>query len=151
MGMMAVLAGGVMLVTTVTSASGATPTLSITDTAAGASCNNSNPSAPICTGVAGGQTLTVAGTGFAAGALASIIQCNDDPTQPIISFLANDIPVSCSALKIVTIPSSGASKGKLSGTQKIVQGTVGPPVAATPDSCTQDVPSTSAITGCTLG
>ncbi|HUI04500.1 MAG TPA: hypothetical protein VLZ77_13235, partial [Acidimicrobiales bacterium] len=35
--------------------------------------------------------------------------------------------------------------------QKIIQGTVGPPVAATPDSCTQDVPSTSAITGCTLG
>ena len=40
--------------------------------------------------------INVSGTGFSPGALASIVECNSDPAQPVILFLGNDIPVSCS-------------------------------------------------------
>ena len=152
LGVAALLAGSTLVVTsTVEVSAAATPTLSLTTTAAGASCNDANPTAPVCSGLANGDVVNVSGTGFAPGALASIVQCNSDPAQPVIFFLNNDIPVSCSPLKIVTIPSKGAQKGKLSGTQTMITGTVGPPVASTPDTCTQVEPSTSVITGCSTG
>ncbi len=148
-GVVAVMAGGAMVATNVGGISAAaTTTLSLTTTAAGASCNDSNPSAPICSGLAAGDVVNVSGTGFSPGALASIVQCNSEPSQPVIFFLGNDIPVSCSPLAIVTIPSKGTSKGKLAGTHTMTTGTVGPPITGQPTTCTQVVPSTSAISGC---
>ena len=76
--------------------------------------------------------------------MASIEQCNSDPTQPQILFLGNDIPVSCSPLALTSI----SSTGKLAGSKKVVTGTVGPPTTASAPTCTQTVPSTSVITGC---
>ncbi|HEY5024534.1 MAG TPA: hypothetical protein VII76_06130, partial [Acidimicrobiales bacterium] len=141
------MSGGVLLATNITSASAATTTLSLSAT--GATCNNANPAAPICSGLTAGQTVNVAGTGFSPGALASIVQCNSDPAQPVIFFLGNDIPVSCSPLAIVTVPSTGANKGKLAGTHVLTTGTVGPPITGQPDVCTQVVPTSSTIANCT--
>ena len=149
-GVVAVLAGGTLMATNVVEVSAAaTTTLHLSTTAAGASCNNTNPSAPVCSGLAGGETVSVAGTGFSPGALASIVQCNSELSQPVIFFLGNDIPVSCSPLAIVTIPSKGKTKGDLSGTHVLTTGTVGPPVTGQPVTCQQVTPTSSTIAGCT--
>src|ERR1700681_264100 len=143
LGIVAVLAGGTLVASNVVGVSGAATatTLHLTTTGAGAVCNNTNPSMPICSNLAGGMTMNVSGTGFSPGALASIVQCNSEPSQPVIFFLGNDIPVSCSPLAIVTIPSTGASKGKLSGTHVLTGGTVGPPITGQPTVCNQVVPT----------
>ena len=146
LGVVALLSGGALLATSVagiSSAGKAAPTLTLTSTAAGVTCNNSNPTAPVCSGLAAGDVVNVSGANFTDGSLASIEQCNSDPTQPQILFLGNDIPVSCSALALTNI----SSKGKLAGTKTIATGTVGPPTAGTP-TCTQTVPTTSVIKGC---
>jgi hypothetical protein len=149
-GLVALAAGSALVVTGLVGISdAATTTLSLTTTAAGASCNNSNPSQPVCTGLVGGDVVQASGTGFKPGALASVEECNSDPAQPVVFYLGNDIPVSCTALAITTIPSSGKNKGKLSAPKTIVQGTTGPPVTGVTPTCTQTEPSTSVITGCT--
>jgi hypothetical protein len=148
---MAVAGGGALVGLNVTGATAAasTTTLSLSSTAAGVTCNDSNPTAPVCSNVAGGDTINVSGGGFASGAEASIVECNDDPTQPQIFFLGNDIPVSCSALFIVTVGSKGAAKGVLTGTHVLTQGVVGPPEPNLTDTCSETTPSTTTITGCT--
>jgi hypothetical protein len=146
-GVLAVVCGGALLAVNVTGASGATTTLSLN--AAGRTCNNTNPAMPICQGMAAGDVVNVSGTGFSPGALASIVQCNSDTAQPVIFFLGNDIPVSCSALALVTIPSKGAAKGTLTGTHTLTTNTVGPPITGQPATCTMVVPSTTVIAGCT--
>ncbi|HEY5024060.1 MAG TPA: hypothetical protein VII76_03720 [Acidimicrobiales bacterium] len=152
LGVVAVMGGGTLLAANVVSVSGAaTTTLHLSTSAAGATCNDSNPSAPVCSGLAAGETVNVSGTGFSPGALASIVQCNSDLAQPVIFFLGNDIPVSCSPLAIVTIPSKGKTKGDLSGTQKLVTGTVGPPITGQPDTCAQVTPTSSTIAHCSTG
>ncbi len=152
-GVFAMVGGGFMLGVNITGAnaavSTASTTLSLATTAAGASCNDTNPTAPVCSGVAAGDVINVTGTGFAPGALASIVECNSEPTQPVIFFLANDVPVSCTMLSLVTIPSSGKTKGDLTGTKTLVGGITGPPISGQPTTCDQTVPSTSTITGCT--
>ena len=121
-------------------------TLSLTSTAPGASCNNSDPKSPVCIGMASGTVLTVSGTGFSPGAIASIAQCNSEPSQPVILFLGQYIPVSCSRLVLSTIPSSGPDKGDLSGTHTLGSGTIGPPGTGLIPTCTE---GTTPIPGCT--
>jgi len=148
-GAVAVMAGGALVATNTAVVSGAaTTTLSLSTTAAGASCNDSNPSAPVCSGLASGEVINVSGTGFSPGSLASIVECNSELAQPVILFLGVDVPDSCSPLSLVTIPSSGKTKGTLTGSQTLKTGTVGPPITGQPTTCTQVVPSTSTITGC---
>jgi hypothetical protein len=146
LGLAAVLAGGTLVAANVVgvSAAATSPTLSLTSTAAGVTCNNSVPTAPVCSGLASGDVVTVSGAHFTDNSLASIEQCNSDPTQSQILFLGNDIPVSCSPLALTNI----SSKGVLSGARTVTTGTVGPPAVGTP-TCTQTTPSTSVITGCT--
>ena len=104
LGVVAILSGGGLLAVSVVGVSGAATatTLSLTSTAAGVTCNNSNPSDPVCSGLAAGDVVNVSGTHFTDGSLASVEQCNSDPTQPQILFLGNDIPVSCSALALTS-------------------------------------------------
>jgi hypothetical protein len=150
-GVMAVAGGGALVGLNVTGATAAasTTTLSLSSTSTGVTCDDSNPTAPVCSNVAGGDVINVTGTGFASGAEASVVQCNDDPTQPQIFFLGNDIPVSCSALFIVTVGSKGTAKGVLTGTHTLTQGVVGPPEPNLTDTCSETTPSTTTITGCT--
>jgi len=142
-GVLTLVVGTVLLATNVTSASAATQTLSLSSTAAGVTCNDTNPSMPVCSGLAGGDVVNVSGTHFTTGSLASIEQCNSDPTQPQILFLGNDIPVSCSKLALTNISTAGV----LTGTHTMQAGTVGPPAPATP-TCTETAPTTTVIKGC---
>ena len=145
-GVLSLIAGGALVVGSVTSAYAATA-LKLTSTAAGVTCDNTNPAAPTCTGLAAGDVIAVSGTGFKAGSEASIEECNDDLAQAQVYFLLNNIPVSCTPLVISLISASGA----LSGSKTIVQGTTGPPVAATvaKPSCTAVGTTTSVVGGCT--
>ncbi|HTZ10594.1 MAG TPA: hypothetical protein VMB72_16080, partial [Acidimicrobiales bacterium] len=134
-GVITVLLGGTLLGTAVAGTVTTTPGISLTITvpaSTGATCNSSNHADPVCSNVAAGDVLTLSGTGFSPGATASIVQCNNDPSQPQIVFLGEYIPVSCSALALTSIGSKGAAKGTLTGTHTIESGTVGPPVAGTP-------------------
>jgi hypothetical protein len=55
----------------------------------------------------GGQTVTVTGSGLVANNIGSVLECNDDSAQPTVSYLSNDIPVSCSKLALFTTSLSG--------------------------------------------
>jgi hypothetical protein len=121
------------------------PALTVTTTAPGASCNNTNPQLPVCTGLASGDAMTVSGSGFAPGAIAAIAQCNGDPRQPVVLFLDQHVPVSCSRLALVTIPISGPHMGDLSERETIAMGTVGPPVTGLVPTCTE---GSTSIPGC---
>ena len=138
-GIFAVVGGGVLVVTNATSASGATTTLKLTSSAPGVTCDNSNPSMPVCSGLAGGDTITLAGTGFTPGSLASDIECNSDLHQPVILFLGNYIPISCTPLKLSNISSAGAYNPPPFA---VVQGTTGPVLnnpSLYPPGCTIDL------------
>ena len=102
-GLLTMVIGSVLLATNVTIASAATTTLSLSSTAAGVTCDNTNTSAPVCTGVAAGDVVAASGTGFDKGALASIEECNDITSQPVTLFLGADIPVSCTPISITSI------------------------------------------------
>jgi hypothetical protein len=122
-GVFTLVAGTVLLVTNVTGASAATQTLTLTSTAAGVTCDNSNPAMPVCSGLAGGDTITLVGKGFTPGSLASDIECNSDPSQPVILFLGNYVPISCTPLKLSDISATG---GYNPPPFAVVQGTTGP-------------------------
>jgi hypothetical protein len=138
-GVVAVMGGGAMLATNVADVSAAATTaLHLSSTAPGVTCDNSNPSMPVCSGLAGGDLVTLAGTGFTPGSLASDIQCNSDPHQPVILFLGNYIPISCTPLKISNISPSGAYNPPPFA---VVQGTPGPVInnpSIYPPGCTID-------------
>ncbi len=136
-GAAALLAGSVMIGTAVT-AGAATTSLNLSSTSAGVTCDNSNPSQPVCSGRAGGDTVTLAGTGFTPGSLASDIQCNSDLHQPVILFLGNYVPISCTPLKLSQISSTGAYNPPPFA---VVQGTTGPVLnnpSVYPPTCTID-------------
>jgi hypothetical protein len=157
-GVFAMVGGGVLVAINIRSAY-ATTTLSLTTSAPGASCNNSNPSQPVCFGLANGDVVNVAGTGFTPGSLASIEQCNSDPAQPVLLYLGTDIPVSCSPLALTSIGNTRTTKGKLSGAHTMIggmnppgpppDGEVGPPVQGVTPTCDQTVPTASTIANCT--
>jgi len=126
--------------------SSSTPGITLTTTAPGAVCNNTNPGSPVCFGIASGDELAVAGTVFSPGAIASIAECNGDPGQPVISFMSQYMPVSCSPLVLTNVPISGQDKGDLSAVQPIGSGTLGPPANGITPTCTE---GTQTIPGCT--
>ncbi len=147
-GVTTLLAGGALISTSVSASTVSTPgtTLTLTTTAAGVTCNNSNVLDPICSGLAGGDVLTVTGTGFTPGATASIVQCNSDPNQPVISFLGEYIPVSCTALALTTISSAKLTSGDLTGAHTMVAGITGPPVTGFAPICTEESTTTPTTT-----
>ena len=92
-GIVALMSGGVLLGTAM-SASAATPTITLAiKTSAAGTCSGS-----VCMGLAGGDVVNVSGAGFSANQEASTLECNDDPTQPVIVFLGNAVPVSCTPI-----------------------------------------------------
>jgi hypothetical protein len=73
--------------------------------------------------------VVVTGRGFTPG-VGSLIQCSDDPQQPTVSALGNDVPVSCSDPLLLLVTAD--ANGDLPPTEVVVQtGTVGPPAAGT--------------------
>jgi len=119
-------------------ASAAGTSLQMTSSSAGVTCDNSNPAQPVCSHLAGGDVITLAGTSFTPGSLASAVQCNSDPHQPVILFLGNYIPISCTPLKLSQIsPGGGFNPPPFT----VVQGTTGPVLnnpSSFPPTCTID-------------
>jgi hypothetical protein len=74
--------------------------------------------------------VVVSGSGFADSSEGSIVECNNDPSQPTITLLGNAVPVSCTdALDGIT---STTAAGDLASTNfTVVEGTVGPPTSGT--------------------
>ena len=141
-GLVSVLAGG-SLVGMVMSASAATPTitLAIKSSVAG-TCSGS-----LCKGLANGDVINVSGAGFSANQEASTLECNDDPLQPVIVFLGNAVPVSCTPIVLV----STSAKGTFGPSPFTVKtGQTGPPDSAGVPTCTPVVTPTTIIPpGCT--
>ena len=111
-----VVAGSVLLGTTMSAFAAATLTVS--------------PS----TGLANGSAVTVTGSGFAKGSLGNILECNTDPNQPnvMVGGLVNSsISVSCTAPSLSALVTT-SSTGTVSTVFKVVQGTVGPPCGPSP-------------------
>ncbi len=139
----AALLVGAGLLGTAMSASAATPTVTLAiKTSAAGTCSGST-----CMGLAGGDVVNVSGAGFSAGQEASTLECNDDPLQPVIVFLGNAVPVSCTAIVIVSTSASGTF-GPSAFTIK--SGTTGPPDSIGVPTCTPVVTPTTVIpAGCT--
>jgi hypothetical protein len=74
-----------------------------------------------------GSVVKVSATGMTAGSLGSILECNSNSSQPTISYLGNAIPVSCSAVHIITVGDTGVYAANFT----VGAGTVGPPTAGT--------------------
>jgi len=135
LGVLTLMAGAALLGTSITAgaatAPAATLTLTITKSAAG-TCNNSNPAAPVCSNLASGDVVTIAGANFAPSALSSALECNSDLSQPVVLFLGNYVPVSCTQLSLVTTTKTGT----LTDPFTIKTGTIGSPPTGTP-TCTE--------------
>ncbi len=85
-----------------------------------------------CSKLASGDVISVSGTGFSANQLASILECNDDPSQPVVLYLGNYVPVSCTKIVIVATSKTGTF-GPQSFT--MVTGTTGPPATPYTPTC----------------
>ncbi len=78
------------------------------------------------TGLTNGQKVTVSGTGMHTSTIGSIVECNNDPSQPTVVTEGNAVPVSCS--NPLTTLISTDKNGKLPATSFVVHtGTIGPP------------------------
>ncbi len=97
------------------------------------------------TGLTNGQTITITGSGFTAGSIGNILECNSDSAQPnvMVGGLVNSsISVSCNAPSLTKLVTT-TSTGTISGTFNVVEGTVGPPcVTTSPPSTTAPCPAT---------
>jgi len=81
------------------------------------------------TGLTGGQSVTVSGSGYQNSAIGNILECNDATGQPTVNLpnpVGNKVSVSCNLIGYAHLVSTNSS-GELSGTFTIIQGTVGPP------------------------
>ena len=84
-------------------------------------------------GLTNGQTISVSATGVASNSTGSILECNNDPTQPNVTVAGNAVPVSCSnpLSSLVTT----TANGNLAPTSFTVKtGTVGPAASGTDSS-----------------
>jgi len=87
------------------------------------------------TNLVNGQNVDVSGSGLAVKSTGSILECNNDPSQPTIQVAGSPVPVSCTnpLLNIVTTTNSGTLP---STAFSVHTGTVGPPASGTDSSGT---------------
>ena len=83
-------------------------------------------------GLTAGTNVSVTGTEFDASSAGGIAECNNDPGQPTVSVLGNNVPVSCTN-PLNNLHSTDAN-GSLSATIAIVTGITGPPGTGTDSS-----------------
>ncbi len=98
------------------------------------------------TNLTNGQTVTVSGSGLTASSTGAVIQCNNDPAQPTITVLGNEVPVSCTN-PLSHIKSTDASGNLASFSLTVVTGVVGPPGTGT-DSGSGDATTDAANYPC---
>jgi len=81
------------------------------------------------TGLVDGQVVNVSASGFAPGDLGTVIECNNDASQPTVDIFGNAVPVGCSSLfPLVNFDASGNLPAM---PLTIHEGTVGPPQPGT--------------------
>ncbi len=88
------------------------------------------------TGLNNGQTISISGSGLAKNSTGTLVECNNDPSQPNVSIAGNEVPVSCTdpLKKLVTTDANG----NLPPTNlTIISGTTGP-AASGKDSAGND-------------
>jgi hypothetical protein len=78
----------------------------------------------------GGQLVQITGSGLATSSEGTLLECNSDASQPVLSLGGQTIPVSCSSLDVVTTTATGGFTAK-AGEFTIQTGTTGPPLAGT--------------------
>jgi hypothetical protein len=103
------------------------------------------------TGLANGQKVTVSGSGLHDNSIGSILECNNDPSQPTVVTEGNAVPISCSNPLTTLVTTS--KTGTLPATSFVVHtGTIGPPAtgkdtsggSATTDAANYPCPPTAA-------
>jgi hypothetical protein len=94
-----------------------------------------------------GQGVTVSGSGFTASSTGGVIECNNDPGQPTISFLGNAVPVSCTS-PLAALKSTDSSGNLAAFTFTVVTGTVGPPTTSGTDSAGNPPATDAALYPC---
>jgi len=145
LGLATVLTGGILLGTSMI-AGAATPavTMKVTTSASGV-CGGAT-----CSKLAGGDVISVSGSGFAANQLATILECSSDPSQPVVLYLGVYAPISCSKIVIVATSTTGTF-GPSNFT--VVAGVTGPPATPYAPTCTESSTAspttTSTIPNCT--
>jgi hypothetical protein len=86
------------------------------------------------TGLTGGATVTITGTGFANNSPGNVLECNSDAKQPTVALpapISTAVSVGCNAPSLSALVATKAD-GTLSATFKVIQGTVGPPCGPQP-------------------
>ena len=89
-------------------------------------------------GLTNGESVTLTASGLAKNSIGNILECNDDAKQPNVmvgGVVNSPIAVSCIAPSLSALVTVSAS-GDVSGTFKVVQGTVGPPCGPAPAAAT---------------
>ena len=85
------------------------------------------------TDLSSGQVVVVSGSGLSDSAIGAIVECNNDPDQPTIAVLGNQIPVSCT--NPLHAEASVSASGVLAATNfTVAEGQVGPPTTGTDSS-----------------
>lgn len=79
------------------------------------------------TGLVGGEAVQVMGENFSPNQTAGVLECNDAPDQPTISYEGIQVPVSCSSPELV----GTSSTGSFSLSFRIIEGVTGPPTSGT--------------------
>ena len=140
---LAIVAVGGAMLSIGSLAAAATKTPSLTLAIVSSTNGSCETSAPICSGLAGGDEIAVSGAGFTKNETASMLECNDDPSQPVLYYLGNWIPVSCTKLDLTTTSKSGTF-GPTDFT--LVTGTTGPPALGIVPQCTEGSTTSSTTT-----
>jgi len=89
-------------------------------------------------GLTNGESVTLTASGLTKSSIGNILECNDDAKQPNVmvgGVVNSSIAVSCIAPSLSALVTVSAS-GDVSGTFKVVQGTVGPPCGPAPAAAT---------------
>jgi len=82
----------------------------------------------------GGTSVTVTATGLVPNSLGSILECNNDASQPTVIYDGTAIPVSCSKVALITTSASGgllAANEAFTVLETSPTFTIGPPAAGT--------------------
>ncbi len=89
-------------------------------------------------GLTNGESVTLTASGLAKTSIGNILECNSDAKQPNVQVggvVNSAIPVSCNAPSLSALVTTTAT-GSVSGTFKVIQGTVGPPCGPAPAAAT---------------
>jgi hypothetical protein len=92
------------------------------------------------TGLTGGQSVAVAGTGFTKSSIGNLLECNNAPNEPTAMLgapISTAVAVGCTAPSLTQLVQTDATGAITAGTTfKVAQGTIGPPCGAAPAAVT---------------